>query len=485
MFSLRYIGAELRRRKGRTILTALGLGVGVATVVAVAALSAGLDDAQSEVLDPLTGVGTDMSATRPIVVSDEGGEEGFAIGPGAELSAKEQRQLERENGGGRVALTDVGEPGERFTDQNFMSQNLSFPEREASRVAGIDGVEDVAPALTLDSITVSGKVPEEAASGEPQLRFGGPPESIDFEQSSVTGIDVASPDLALVTPDRITDGRYLRSGEKDGAILTAAYAEQNGFEVGDKVDVGDEKFEVVGLASAGLGGESSDIYVHLSELQRLSDREGRANVLRVRAESSDQVAGVAAAVESDFRGSSVTTAQDLADQVTGSLSDAQDLSGTLGTALAAVALLGAILIASLLTLSSVAKRTRELGTLKAIGWRGRQVVRQIAGESLAQGVLGGAVGAAMGIGAAALIGALGISLEASVAAAESGPVLRGPGAAEQSAEAATEVVLGAPVDPGLVLMAVGLAALGGLIAGAVGAARAARLRPAEALRSVE
>ena len=485
MFSLRYISAELRRRKGRTILTALGLGVGVATVVAVVALSAGLDDAQSEVLEPLAGVGTDMSATRPIVVSEEGGEEGFAIGPGAELSAKEQRQLERENGGGRVALTDVGEPGERFTDQNFMSPNLSFPEREADGVAALDGVEDVAPALTLNSITVSGRVPEEAASDEPQLRFGGPPESVDFEQSSVTGVDVASPELALLTPDRITDGHYLRAGGKHGAVVTAAYADQNGIELGDRVDVGGEKFEVVGVASAGLGGESSDIYVHLSELQRLSDREGRVNVLRVRAESSDQVATVAAAIESDFKGSSVTTAQDLADQVTGSLSDAQDLSGTLGTALAAVALLGAILIASLLTLSSVAKRTRELGTLKAIGWRGRQVVRQIAGESLAQGVLGGAVGAALGIGAAAAIGALGISLEASVAAAESGPMVGPPGAAAEAAETASEVVLDAPVDPSLVLLAVGLAAVGGLIAGALGAARAARLRPAEALRSVE
>ena len=52
MLYLRYIASELRRRRGRTILTALGLGVGVGLVVTVTALSAGLDDAQSEVLEP-------------------------------------------------------------------------------------------------------------------------------------------------------------------------------------------------------------------------------------------------------------------------------------------------------------------------------------------------------------------------------------------------------------------------------------------------
>jgi ABC-type lipoprotein release transport system permease subunit len=64
MFSLTYVWAEIRRRKGRTILTALGLGVGVALVVTVSALSSGLDKAQDEVLEPLTGVGTNMSVTR-------------------------------------------------------------------------------------------------------------------------------------------------------------------------------------------------------------------------------------------------------------------------------------------------------------------------------------------------------------------------------------------------------------------------------------
>ena len=59
MFYLRYLSAEQRRRKGRTILTALGLAVGVGMVAIGVALSKGLDDAQSKVLAPLTRVGTD------------------------------------------------------------------------------------------------------------------------------------------------------------------------------------------------------------------------------------------------------------------------------------------------------------------------------------------------------------------------------------------------------------------------------------------
>src|SRR6185436_20939598 len=72
MFYLGYMLSELRRRKGRTLLTALGLGVGVGLVVTVSALSKGVDDAQQKVLKPLTGVGTDMSVTRPLKLSGSG-----------------------------------------------------------------------------------------------------------------------------------------------------------------------------------------------------------------------------------------------------------------------------------------------------------------------------------------------------------------------------------------------------------------------------
>src|SRR5947208_7131898 len=61
---LGYAGNELRRRMGRTLLTALGLAMGVGLVIGIIGVSQGLDDAQNHVLAPLQSVGTDILVTR-------------------------------------------------------------------------------------------------------------------------------------------------------------------------------------------------------------------------------------------------------------------------------------------------------------------------------------------------------------------------------------------------------------------------------------
>jgi len=325
-------------------------------------------------------------------------------------------------------------------------------------------------------------VPETSAPGGAALHGG----EFDVTTVSVSGIDVRKPGLAAMTPDQIARGRYLSESSRQArgeAVVDLGYARQNGIEVGDELSVADEQFEVVGLAGAPLGGDASNAYVELGQLQELSDRRGRVNGVQVRADSADAVAALENEIAAQLEGAEVVTAADLAERVGGSLDDADDLASKLGTALAVVALLAALLIAILLTLSSVQKRTRELGTLKALGWRQRLVVRQVAGESLVQGALGGLLGAAIGIAGAAIIDAIGPTLEASVEGQSTGGFNRF-GQGEVSA-GSTEVVLGAPVDPGLLLIAVGLAIVGGLLAGAAGGLRAARLRPAEALRSIE
>ena len=64
MFHARYAMHELRRRAGRTILTALGLAIGVGLVVGIMSVSNGLEDAQADVLAPLESVGSDILVTR-------------------------------------------------------------------------------------------------------------------------------------------------------------------------------------------------------------------------------------------------------------------------------------------------------------------------------------------------------------------------------------------------------------------------------------
>jgi ABC-type antimicrobial peptide transport system permease subunit len=481
MFYVTYMLAELRRRLGRTLVTALGLAVGIGLVITVSALSRGLDDAQAEVLRPLTGVGTDLSVTRPLNL--EAGPQG--------LSEKEREALREEMGGARVGLRNLAKPGEKFSRDDFVpTGQLSFPAGQVTSVRGLAGVKDAAGSLTLNAVHIEGTVPELPAGGRGGVfeRRAGPPDNIDVASRTVTGVDVSRPALGAITPGQIVGGRYLSTGKSGEAVLNLAYARQNDLEVGDKITLGKKSFTVVGLAKTPLGGQASDIYVRLGELQVLAGRKGRINTINVRAESSDDVAAVAASIRETVDGASVTTAEDLADRVSGSLVDARRLADRLGTALVIVALLAAFLIASLLTLSSVTKRIRELGTLKALGWRQWLVVRQVAGESVLQGLLGGLIGIGLGLVGALLIEAASPTLEATFAqAAQQGPRLFGPGGFGQGevASASTTVDVGAPVSIALALAAVGLAVLGGVIAGTAGGLRAARLRPADALRSVE
>lgn len=503
MFYLSYMLAELRRRRGRTILTALGLAVGVALVVTVGAVSAGLDDAQQKVLAPLTGVGTDMTVTRPLNVSQDGA---------GNLSDAERQRLRRQAGPGPgLNLRDMT-PGTKFSTDNFTATSqLTFSTAQVAKIAAIDGVQSAAGSLTLRSNHISGTVPDiditQGQGGGPGGGGGGPTgafgdSDITFDSLTVTGVDQTTSDIAPVTPSQVTSGAYFsETGNPRQAILSEAYAGKENLAVGDTVSLGGKKFTVIGLASSPIGGTASDVYVKLTTLQSVADFAKQISAVQVRADSTDDVAAVSSAIEKGFSGAQVTTSADLAARVGGSLKDTRDLSSTLGLALAIIGLVAAILIATLLTLSSVSKRVRELGTLKALGWTRGAVVRQISGESMLQGLIGGVVGAVVGILIAVAISASGWSLTASTGDSATGAATNaaaqggagppggggGPFGLGQAATSAASETVQITTSPsaGLILLAIGLAVLGGLIAGAIGSLRAARLRPAAALRTVE
>jgi len=305
---------------------------------------------------------------------------------------------------------------------------------------------------------------------------------------TVAGVNPSDTTSGLVTKAQLVKGAWLSttpSVAKSQVLVTTSYASQKGLKVGDTLTINKVNYKIVGLVNPTLTGDVSDVYFSISNLQTLSTNSGRINEVLVSVANAKDVNAVATAIKKALPGATVLTSASLADQVTGSLSNARKLANDLGGALALVVLLAAFLIAGLLTLSSVSKRVREIGSLRAIGWSRGRVVRQIMAETLGIGVVGGVIGIAVGSVICLIIGAVGPGLSVtSTGLAVGASKMSGLLGQTTSATVARTVHLTAPIHPLTIVIAFGGALLGGLIAGAAGGWRAARLSPASALRDL-
>jgi len=305
---------------------------------------------------------------------------------------------------------------------------------------------------------------------------------------TVAGVNPSNTTSGLVTKSQLVKGTWLSTNPataKSQVLVTTAYASQKGLKVDETLTINAVTYKIVGLVNPTLTGDVSDVYFSISNLQALSTNQNRVNEVLVSVANAKDVGAVATAIKKELPGATVLTSKSLADQVTGSLSNARKLANDLGGALAVVVLLAAFLIAGLLTLSSVSKRVREIGSLRAIGWSRGRVVRQIMAETLGIGVIGGIVGIGIGAVICLIIGAVGPALSVtSTGLAVGASSVSGLLHQTTSASVATTVHLTAPIRWLTIVIAFAGALLGGLIAGAAGGWRAARLSPASALRDL-
>ena len=180
----------------------------------------------------------------------------------------------------------------------------------------------------------------------------------------------------------------------------------------------------------------------------------------------------------------ITTPSSLANEVSGSLSSAAKLADDLGKWLSILVLIAAFAVAVLLTMAAVSRRVREFGTLKALGWRGRRIIAQVMGESLAVGLLGAAIGVGLGFAGVAIIDAIAPTLTATLVQATGLHIMTPNGAVSPTSSHTVSVPMSAAVSGAAIFAAVLLAVAGGLIAGIFGSWRIGRLRPADALAKV-
>ncbi|MFJ6721233.1 ABC transporter permease [Streptomyces sp. NPDC091259] len=492
-----YLRRELRRRRKAALVVASGLALGIALVIVVNSVSAGMTRAQGTVLQSLYGLGTDMTVTKAQPPQGDGADSGR---PRFRFDAK----------GDGDAGADTDQSRDLVMPQGFQTLDSAT----VGKVAGQDGVAQAVGGLSLQVTKVDGQFKRGefrrgqngggaagAAGGKPGAGGAGGGNTVegggaDFSVNSysVYGADVTQPKLGPLTTSKITSGRAFAAGDKDAAVavVDSAYAKKNNLSVGSDLTVKTVAFKVVGIATADSGDATANLYVPLHQAQILAETPDKITTVYVQAKDSQDIGSVKQAIQKNVPDTTVTTSADLADTVSGSLSTAASLADTVGTWLSYIVLAAAFLVAGLLTSSAVSRRVREFGTLKALGWKSSRVTLQVAGEALVNGLIGGVLGIGVGLGAAYAITAASPTLTAKLAGAAGRAGMRSgaPGgggmrAARHSAGKALDVALTAPVSLSVIGMAVALAVAGGLIAGGFGGWRASRLRPADALRRVE
>ena len=513
---LTYLGRELRRRARQASIIALGLALGIGLVITVTALSIGVKNAEGEVLHSLYGQDTNITVTKtPTAGSGRPGSFGFrgAFGTGQRPAAGTTIDIDTLRGFGLGTMTGA---------------NLTS-------VSKLTNVAAAAGGLTLTDTKITGTIPAiNSSGGGGGGGFGGSGGgggggffngSLSPTTFSVDGVDLAknAAGLGPLSLGTLKSGRTLNGsdGKSDVALVDANYAKSNKISVGSTATIAKTSFKVVGIVSVPASASSYDYYIPLARAQALAGMKNDVNTIYVAADSATNIGTVSKAISKAVPGSTVENSQNVASEITGSVSSASSLANNLGRWLAIAVLAVAFLLACLLTTAAVSRRVREFGTLKALGWTSRRIVGQVVGEAFTIGVIGGIVGVGLGYLGSALAGHYYHTVTATLGSttgsatpggarffggggaggggfgggggggfpgggsgAGSSAANRFRGLASAGSHTAT-VHLTPQVTATVIVVAVLLAIAGGLLAGAFGGWRAAQLRPAAALARVE
>jgi putative ABC transport system permease protein len=371
-------------------------------------------------------------------------------------------------------------------------QQTYVDESVANGIRSISGVKDVVEFLTVSS----NETTSETINGP-----RGRPFTISRPVYTIMGVTLNSSfiDNYSILPTNISaDGRSrnLREGDSGVVLLNSNLTAYFGVGVGDKVEVYGESFTVVGVYDeAGQGRmEARNAYMNITDAQTAAVLTGEVNRLDVYAENVSDVDSIAEVIRAAYTSLYVTTYKDRLSQLDNmqtmynqTLESAQatvSQTETVATQEIMIAVVATSLIVLFVMLYTVRERTKEIGTLKAIGFSNWNVMSQFMLEGMLLSLVAGVVGIAIGTVGAPLLS--GILLPQISPFGSRGNSQFRPEAAN-AGNFGNFGILGAStvtVTPSLqtMLIAIGAAVLLGALGSLYPAWRAARTRPAEAMR---
>lgn len=284
---------------------------------------------------------------------------------------------------------------------------------------------------------------------------------VSFEDAGLPVVQIfgCSPQSSLTRGFRFRSGQLMQSDDAPGIVIGYVLADILQKKVGDTVEVEGEPVEIVGIYQTNSLLEDNSAMMGLRELQRLMGQTGRVSSFLISVASGPdhhaRVEAVRGEVEALPVGPSrkfILKAMTKEEHVNTALE--LQLVNALVWATSGVALvLGSIGVLNTMMMS-IAARTRDIGVMRAVGWRPRRVMTLILAEAAVLCLFGALAGTLIGVGGTILLGML--------------PM--------------TKAIISQVVYPSVIVTAASLAFVAGLVGGAYPAYMASRLLPAEALR---
>lgn len=300
---------SLFRRKTRTLLTMVGIGISVAAVVALVGISDGWIDGFTAIA---TGSGTDLVAVQA-----------------------------------------------NISDMAYSA----IDERVGKRVAGLSGVKSVSGFVFGFSMT---------------------------EENPFMFVFGYHPAEYAIRHFKIVEGESLSANRQ--IILGRSAAEAMKKQVGDRVRIFDSSFRIVGIYETGVNYEDGGGVISLREAQALFGKPRQVGFLDIKVEDPHRVEEVRQRIEEGFPEVTISLSSDFAER----LPDLQAMEALMGGISILAVIVGGVGMMNTMVMF-VFERTREIGVLRALGWRRRKVLLMVVRESLLLGVVSGLAGVVMGV----------------------------------------------------------------------------------------
>ena len=293
---------------------------------------------------------------------------------------------------------------------------------------------------------------------------------------TIMGVDLAQPNLGPVrVKDWLAQGRFPdREGE---VVLEKHYAKFHHNVLGDTVAIGGHSFTVVGTLEIKEGSQiaAANIYLPLTNAQALLEKgSGSVNTVYVRLKDPALQDSVKTEILRGLPGVSVASSDSFL-EVMGGVSR---ISDQFALVVSLVALAGAIFLIVKTMLANLIERAREIGILKAVGWTGADVRKQIMGEVFVQAFMGGIAGIVGGYLISYLLGYFAIPVSTPW------EINLTPAFAKDAAEAARTIHLPVHLSAPLIGASLALTLAAGGLASFFMARRMAKMKPSDILRQL-